>query len=483
MISIITPIKYKENIPMKNIVKILAVSVLFLSACKSTYQTRSMYDDVYYSKKDATVATTATQPDAKTISSENYSTSNDKSENNAVTNNENTQNSNATEAQVAEDTTSTSSYSNEKPNYSTSETYYDENGNPTEVNNNYFYDDYYDYAYSARLRRFYNPYDGFGYYDNYYTNYYWYTNNPWDWGVSIYCGSPWWYPSFYSFDPYWGGYNNYWGFGHSHWGWYGNNGWGNHGYWDGYGNYASNYYNSYDHNSHYYGPRTDFKTSNLSSSRNLSFGEKYQNATINTSVIKNNTIPAKPSNVINTGNITPVKNQASIKNVPANNKPSEPIPVKPAKNNITPVKPNNTKVNQQLVVPKKNVVNVKNGQQYSVPKGKTTTTTPTNNAPKQNYSKPKTYVSPSYSQPKSNQYYSKPKTYSSPGNNSVMPPKSNNNYSQPRSSGSPSYSAPKSSSSNTYSSPRSSSSSSSPAPSRSNSNSNSSSGSNGGHRR
>ena len=36
-------------------------------------------------------------------------------------------------------------------------------------------DDYYDYAYTARLRRFYTPVVGVGYFDDYYTNMYWYT--------------------------------------------------------------------------------------------------------------------------------------------------------------------------------------------------------------------------------------------------------------------------------------------------------------------
>ena len=49
-------------------------------------------------------------------------------------------------------------------------------------------EDYYDYAYTARLRRFYRPMVGAGYYDDYYTNMYWYTYNPDYWGVSIYLG-------------------------------------------------------------------------------------------------------------------------------------------------------------------------------------------------------------------------------------------------------------------------------------------------------
>ncbi len=53
---------------------------------------------------------------------------------------------------------------------------------------NYSADDYYDYAYSSRLNRFYHPM-GLGYYDSYYTNMYTYTGNPMLYGSSIYAGS------------------------------------------------------------------------------------------------------------------------------------------------------------------------------------------------------------------------------------------------------------------------------------------------------
>ena len=59
-------------------------------------------------------------------------------------------------------------------------------------------DDYYDYAYSARIRRFYGPVIYSDYYADYYTNMYWYTHDPLYWGTSIYWGYCWWYPSFYA---------------------------------------------------------------------------------------------------------------------------------------------------------------------------------------------------------------------------------------------------------------------------------------------
>ncbi len=69
----------------------------------------------------------------------------------------------------------------------------------------YSEEDYYDYAYSARLRRFYHPVVYRDYYADYYTNLYWYTYDPYYWGTSIYLGYSWWYPSHYYgwYDPCW----------------------------------------------------------------------------------------------------------------------------------------------------------------------------------------------------------------------------------------------------------------------------------------
>ncbi|MBR5665688.1 MAG: hypothetical protein IKX13_08060, partial [Bacteroidales bacterium] len=72
----------------------------------------------------------------------------------------------------------TSTAENRQPDYTTTET---QNG--TTIVNNYYFDmdDYYDYAYSARLRRFYSPCCyGWGYYDPWFTNGYWYSRYPGD---------------------------------------------------------------------------------------------------------------------------------------------------------------------------------------------------------------------------------------------------------------------------------------------------------------
>ena len=123
------------------------------------------------------------------------------------------------------------------------------------LTNNYYYDqdDYYDYAYSANIRRFYSPVVGYSYYDPFYTNLYWYDYNPVHWGTSIYLGYNWWRrqpstisPSVTAVSPIGIGWNSWgWGLGWNRpghttpgtvlpgagttWGWGG--GW-NNGYWE-----------------------------------------------------------------------------------------------------------------------------------------------------------------------------------------------------------------------------------------------------------
>lgn len=108
----------------------------------------------------------------------------------------------------------------------------------------YEQDDYYDYAYSARIRRFHSPFLYSDYYSDYYTNLYWYTYDPFYWGTSIYLGYSWWYPSYYHrwYDPfYWSWHSPYWYHNHycHHHHWY-------------HHHHDICYYNSHDHNSNLY---------------------------------------------------------------------------------------------------------------------------------------------------------------------------------------------------------------------------------------
>ena len=131
------------------------------------------------------------------------------------------------------------------------------------VSNNIDVDDY-DYYYSSRIRRFHNPYRGFNYYSNVYTDYYYY--DPYYAGSTIYVVNDYWGPQrnwWHWNGPYsyvgvgwgWGagwhsGWGGYWGPGQyygwgcrphwhgNHWGW---GGWRN-GYWNGYNNGYNNGY-------------------------------------------------------------------------------------------------------------------------------------------------------------------------------------------------------------------------------------------------
>jgi hypothetical protein len=156
-----------------------------------------------------------------------------------------------------------------------------EESNPAYKEPVYSNDDYYDYAYASRLRRFNNAPVGLGYYDNWYTNYYWYNNNPSMYGVSIYSSYNYWgggygynhYDPYQSYNNgYWNGYNQGYNNGYFN-GAYGNPyGYGYNPYAYGYNPYGYNpygynpyncggwgYYNSYDNNSSYklatYAPR------------------------------------------------------------------------------------------------------------------------------------------------------------------------------------------------------------------------------------
>lgn len=195
------------------------------------------------------------------------------------------------------------------------------------------YDDYYDYEYAARLRRFNSPNPCAGYYDNYYTNAYYYNQNPNYYGTSVYNSYSFWGPSAYAYNycpssyfyynsgwawgtgmyygnpygsPYGMGYydpwaNQGWGYNpycsynpgwNSGWGGYGYNPYGynpygyannGYGYGNGYGNGNGNnnyYFNSYDENSYYYGPRHNPTSTDgrVPGSGGPAFGERYADA-------------------------------------------------------------------------------------------------------------------------------------------------------------------------------------------------------------
>lgn len=133
-----------------------------------------------------------------------------------------------------------------------------QNNNPYYQDPQYNSDDYYDYSYASRYKRFQDPVNGVGYYDNYYTNTYFYSGNPYQYGMSVYNGYSFW-PSYssYNYMPStyfyssmgWGspGFSSGFGFGYGGYGGYGNPY--GYGYYDPFYNnaYWAGYYNGYNH--------------------------------------------------------------------------------------------------------------------------------------------------------------------------------------------------------------------------------------------
>ena len=201
----------------------IAITTIFsLSSC-SVQSGMQGFDDIYYNPKDANQYQ---EVEKMTSRSSNYDV--DKHKNyadNSRTYNERLRTQSSSQNSEAQNNQESSNYndSQDSLNYknSTQETYSDDSYL------NYDEDDYYDYAYSARIRRFHSPYVWSSYYDDFYTNLYWYNYNPMSWGTSIYLGYSFWYPSYYNHNPYWGyssfGYSpwgyNYWGYNPYYYGW------------------------------------------------------------------------------------------------------------------------------------------------------------------------------------------------------------------------------------------------------------------------
>ncbi len=259
------------------LVAIVTTALLTLSGC-SVQSGLASYDDVYYNPSDAEQY----QEVEKRQSNYNNEKQNQYAKNSRAYN-ERLRRSNTPENNQIQDT---NYYEQDSLNYKSD----NQDGDYIYYNE----DDYYDYAYSARIRRFHRPYVWSDYYDDYYTNLYWYTYNPYYWGTSIYLGYSWWYPSYYHHNPYWG---------YSYWGWGYNNfynpyyyGWGYYPY----GNVC--YYNQRDHNSNFNRPRSSFDPNNrygISNSRTghlvddgskRTFGQTYNERNRTTPSLNNGTI-------------------------------------------------------------------------------------------------------------------------------------------------------------------------------------------------
>ena len=125
---------------------------------------------------------------------------------------------------------------------------------------NSYNDDYYDFSYSSRIRRFHRPMMyNHGFYSGFYTDYYWYNPDPFYWGSSIYSGFGW-YSPYYTYSPFYSFYSPYYyDYHYSHWynhGHFGHYGYHNHHH----NNYA--YYNNLNSDNYTYGPRGSLTSNN-----------------------------------------------------------------------------------------------------------------------------------------------------------------------------------------------------------------------------
>ena len=156
--------------------------------------------------------------------------------------------------------------------------------NDTTINSNtdYLTNDYYDYSFSSRIRRFHKPIYYSRYYSGIYTDYYWYNNDPFFCGTSIYYGYNWHSPyySYYSYSPY---YFNY----------YSPYYYGNYYSYNGYHHHAQ-YNTHHTHNAYINGNRGSLSSnSGIRGVNNISSNTKNHTSTLNirsNHAVKKNTI-------------------------------------------------------------------------------------------------------------------------------------------------------------------------------------------------
>jgi len=150
---------------MKNITKFLAflaIGAIFAS-CSATYNAAAYEDDVYYNPYRV-----------ERLQKKQKKNQDNQDEVNADAN---SYSGNAT-------TSEQSDYSNARTGQNDESTVYlDENGDEYYVDNNVA-DDYYDYSYSSRIKRFHSQSPCTSYYDDYYTDPYYYGGGRY--GSSIY---------------------------------------------------------------------------------------------------------------------------------------------------------------------------------------------------------------------------------------------------------------------------------------------------------
>jgi len=240
---------------MKTKLLIPILGLLVLTSCSSAYMASNPYDDVYYVPGQTGVKA-GSEERPKTIASESRRQRNVES----------------AEVVPEDQIPDNRDFARQQKDYLNVENpeYIDDSTSRPMVSDYTYSEDEYvenEYDYSSRIRRFQRPIVNVGYYDDYYTDYYWYTGDPWyssaffgpsfgmslnwGWGNSWYYGyypgySSWyspWYSPWYNYGYGWGGSSYWWGY--------------QNGYWDGYwnGGHGGNWGGSNWNDNHFREPR------------------------------------------------------------------------------------------------------------------------------------------------------------------------------------------------------------------------------------
>ena len=214
-------------------------------------------------------------------------------------------------------------------------------------------DDYYDYSFSSRIRRFHRPMYYSNYYGGLYTDYYWYNNDPFYCGTSIYYGHNWNSPYYSYYSPYYSNnYNSYYAYGRNNY------------------NHNTPTYTYYNNNSRTTGHRGSL--SSHSSGRGVKTNTIIPNTSTSTLNIRNTITTKKPYRTNTTTKKNSNRGNTSIKT--NNNRGNKNVKINTNRANTT-TKTNNSyrgntstktttkKGNRSYTAPKSNTNN-----SYSTPK-------------------------------------------------------------------------------------------------------------------
>ena len=420
-----------KEVAMKHIL-FLASVLLILSACTSTQYPVSSNDDVYYSPNSQPPPVQKQTVVVKTTTTETYA-----------------QPQQGEPAPTEVYTNTDTVYNSEIPS------------------NVYNQDDYYDYAYSARIKRFYDPYAyNNGYYNDYYTNSYYYDPYYSNWGASIYMGYNFWgfglsyvfgYNPWYSYPYYAWGYPYYgygYGYGYPYYGYdYPYYGYGGGGYYGG-----CCYYNSYDQNSAYYGHRGSSAStggySNVDRTEGKTFGERYE-ARLGTNNLNGTQANTRGNAAVvpaSRGSVSTSRGDVSTDNTKSSLTRGEAVPQgtrNAASSSATPDTRSQEAVTTRPGVttqrPAAGTVQPQRQYKYTSPTRTNQVNGSTSRGNVNTGRNTQTYTSPDYNRPRSGEEYTSPKyrnaqpSGNEQNNNRVAQPTNGNTQSR---SGSPQYSQP-----------------------------------------